>query len=644
LPAVNWRRLDRKFILGLNYWPRKAGPRMWFRWDTASIAEDLRIIKSLGVRAVRFFLLLQDIVNPHAEPHSEIVGRVAEFLKLLKEYGLEGFATVLVGHMSGRNWGIPFQPREGVYTPSFLRRLERFLEALLSNIGGEYLEQVKAWVLSNELMLYAKPRSTEEYLGFVSAAVRAIKSLDPGKPVGLGDVAGPGTEAPNAARICDYCGYHLYYYDADPVRHGLAYAFATDLYSMGGNAPVIAEEVGFSSAQFSDGEISGFLRSVLASILANGASGAFIWCFSDFDLDHEAPYLWKPFELRFGVVDAQGRPKEQGRVIKEFSKLLEELEGRGIYPEFEPLKDPVTIVYPAFTYDEVIEFVGYGTQLARGPALEAYTVLKTMGINPLVLPEHMISEATPKPGLVMVPSTPTLLSTTWRVLERLARDGSTLYYSFVKHAQHPHDSPTHLWRELFGVIPDVPAGSPGAPPPSRLLITYRRTYESLSVPQGRGDVLGYLFKPVEASVIGLDYLGKPQIFLREIGEGHAVLASVPLEALAYDALRADTYRGELLKAYEVLVRVAGIKPRVIQRSEGEGLETVAWGGGGDEVALFIINHSHRHVESSLELAGGEVRSFDVVGALGNARARPEGTGVWVSVDGKSSIVLLARLD
>lgn len=637
-----WARLGKEFILGLNYWPRKTGPRMWFRWDPASINEDLRIIKSLGVRAVRFFLLLQDMANPHAEPHPEVLERLAEFLNLLGEHGLAGFATILVGHMSGRNWGISFEPSDGVYSVTFLRRLRRFLEALVMGVGGEALEPVKAWVLSNELMLYAKPRDREEYLGFVESAVRMIKSLDPGKLVGLGDVTGPGAEAPNVARICDYCGYHLYYYDADPVRHGLAYALAVDVNSLGGEAPVIAEELGFSSAQYSNAEIGKFLRSVLVSILGNGASGAFVWCFSDFNLEGEPPYLWKPFELRFGVVDSEGKLKPQARVLKEFSRLLEELESRGIYPDFTPLKDPVALLYPAFTYAEGLEFIDCDPKLIKSSLLETYAALKTMGVNPIVLPEDSLTRFSRRLRLVMIPSIPTLLSTTWRHLTRFVNDGGSLYYSYLRHANHPHDSPTHLCEELFGVTPNLPAGSPGTHPPDEVVVRVGDGRELIKVPRGDPALLGNLFKPIKAQVVGEGKGGDPQLFLARLGDGNTLLMSFPIEALAYDNLRLDEGRAELRKLYAFALRVAGLEPVTRVKPEHEGLEIIQWLGGGSEAVLFVINHSLELAHATVSVRGKDVVRVEVLGAFGTS-ARLDDGGIEAVMEGRSALVALIEV-
>ncbi|AMD30587.1 hypothetical protein [Acidilobus sp. 7A] len=53
-----------RFLLGVNYWPRGSNIMMWRRWDEGAIAEDINMMKYLGVRAARVFLLDEDWVTP----------------------------------------------------------------------------------------------------------------------------------------------------------------------------------------------------------------------------------------------------------------------------------------------------------------------------------------------------------------------------------------------------------------------------------------------------------------------------------------------------------------------------------------------------------------------------------------------------
>ena len=44
-----------RFLLGVNYWPRRSAMYMWERFDAGELAEDLARVKALGLDVVRFF-------------------------------------------------------------------------------------------------------------------------------------------------------------------------------------------------------------------------------------------------------------------------------------------------------------------------------------------------------------------------------------------------------------------------------------------------------------------------------------------------------------------------------------------------------------------------------------------------------------
>ena len=46
-----------RFLLGINYWPRRSAMYMWQQFDLDEIGEDMARIKALGLDVVRFFLM-----------------------------------------------------------------------------------------------------------------------------------------------------------------------------------------------------------------------------------------------------------------------------------------------------------------------------------------------------------------------------------------------------------------------------------------------------------------------------------------------------------------------------------------------------------------------------------------------------------
>ena len=60
MPAARGRylRVGRRpgFLLGVNYWSRAGGPRMWDRWDERRVRAEVRQMRRLGLGACRSFL------------------------------------------------------------------------------------------------------------------------------------------------------------------------------------------------------------------------------------------------------------------------------------------------------------------------------------------------------------------------------------------------------------------------------------------------------------------------------------------------------------------------------------------------------------------------------------------------------------
>ena len=102
-----------KFLLGLNYWPRKLNIRMWRDWDEKAIEEDIKLMKSLGIRAVRFFIKDEDFADEDTNVYTQSIEKLRKFLDILNKNNIAGFATLIVGHMSGKNWRIPMDTIQG---------------------------------------------------------------------------------------------------------------------------------------------------------------------------------------------------------------------------------------------------------------------------------------------------------------------------------------------------------------------------------------------------------------------------------------------------------------------------------------------------------------------------------------------------
>jgi len=391
-----------KFLLGVNYWPRKLNIRMWRDWSEADIIEDVKLIKELGIRVVRFFIKNEDFADENASVYMDSLEKLDRFLRILEYYGIIGFASFLVGHMSGKNWRIPWSKPEELYTPPSIEKTCRFIETIVGKFKD--YNSIGGWILSNEISLVKKAESREEALAFLRAFSKTVKSIDLNHVVSSGDlIDGYMQETPNVRDLVDYVGLHLYLYDSDIVRHGYTYSAMLELYSNDGDLPVILEEFGFSTYQFSEESQARFINEVLYSALAHGASGAFIWCFSDFPDESDPPYEWRPLELGFGLIRKNGSLKPATRVVKEFSRVLEEVEKMGLHREFNRFIT-ASIVAPFYLFRDY-EFVWYRNvvdfQSLIQPLIVAYILASSAGIQSSMIYELDIEKAL-KPGSLLL--------------------------------------------------------------------------------------------------------------------------------------------------------------------------------------------------------------------------------------------------
>ncbi|ADN50980.1 glycoside hydrolase 5 family protein [Vulcanisaeta distributa] len=615
---------DIKFLLGVNYFPRKSNIKMWSKWNMDDIRNELNVMRSLGIRAVRFFIIAEDFMDNYGNINEDTVRKLKEFLDLLREYGIIGFPTLFVGHMSGRNWRVPFLVNGDPYDEESITRFTQFVTNIVNELKNH--EALGGWILTNEISLFKRPENRDRALAFLSAVTSAIKRIDPNHVVSSGDVFyGPMQEEPNVRGMVDYIGPHLYLYHDDPVLHGYLYGAHLDLASNGGSSPVLLEEFGFSTLQYPEEWQARFINEVLYTAIAHESSGAFIWCFADFINDKDPPYEWRPLELGFGIIDKFGKPKLAADVVSEFSKTMINLEELGLYNRFRRMPK-TTVVIPFYAYKDY-EFVSYKDYSS---VLMSDILLTMVGAQVRVVYE--LDRERIGDGLVLMPSVPLALTSTWDYLLSSVKSGSNLYVSLLR--QSFHESPTHLWDELFGVKPSSWAGSKGRVISGNVKISIKHDFgslragDSLSITVGNPTYL-YEVKPTDATVIATLNDDLPVVFMTRRGNGVVILSIIPFEHII-------TVTGkymEVLPFYKALIDLMGSQQ--IAYSSLPELEVQTFYGDNEHL-LFIINHSINDVVGSIKL-NGKVSRVERIGGLGDVKLNDN--VINVNIERKSGLAL-----
>src|SRR5690606_12101870 len=84
---------------------------------------------------------------------------------------------------------------------------------------------------------------------------------------------------------------------------------------------------GLTSDYTSDLNGAHYYRQLLHHTLLAGATGWMAWNNTDYDdLATQAPYTHRPFELHFGLIDKDQRPKPQAVEMQKFARLLEQID------------------------------------------------------------------------------------------------------------------------------------------------------------------------------------------------------------------------------------------------------------------------------------------------------------------------------
>ena len=363
------------FLLGVNYWPRHKAMWMWADFDRGEIREELAMIRDIGLRHIRIFLLWESFQPRPDSISTTALGHLRTVADLAAETGLGLQPTFFTGHMSGPNWAPdwlldpshPLEPGDrqvvsltrpraaafdifNPYTEPFVLEAERLqLRAVVRELGDH--PGVWAWSLGNEPDLFAQPRTATDGRAWMREMVATIRDVDPKRPVLIGlhnaSVHGDvGLRIDDAAAETDISVMHGYsIYDSlarTPLDPELVPFMASLAATLAGR-PVLFEEFGVNT-QLPDGpshweelatwdggirqayfasqdDAATYYRGVLDGLHRSGSLGAFAWCFGDY-----AEHLWDrpPCDLQaherfFGLYRADGTLKPMGEELRRFA-------------------------------------------------------------------------------------------------------------------------------------------------------------------------------------------------------------------------------------------------------------------------------------------------------------------------------------
>jgi endo-1,4-beta-mannosidase len=335
-----------RFLLGVNYWPRRSAMYMWQRFDLGEIAEDMARIKTLGLDLVRFFLMWEAFQPEPNAMNGETLRQLDAMMEQIAEAGLHAMPTLFCGHMSGVNWLPvwtldPSSPshrfrtiaRDRVFeygigdfyaNPELLRAQVYFARRV-----GERLRDHPAlflWDLGNEFSNLREPASPRDAADW---SARLSDELLESSGVGAtGGMHGEDLEQDRRIRpssiaqrwtIATMHGYSVYCSFARDRLDEAVVPFLMQLQQSFSGKPVLLSELGnpecapgtTSAGGFAclhEDEMASYAYGAIDRLHARGALGALWWCWADYEqaLAKLPPFDLAPHELRFGIVRSDG--------------------------------------------------------------------------------------------------------------------------------------------------------------------------------------------------------------------------------------------------------------------------------------------------------------------------------------------------
>jgi len=562
--------------VGVNFWSRVGGPRMWVDYDRAVVREELATMRDHGMTVTRSFLYWPDTMPTPYALDEQVMANFADFLDAHAELGMTTIPTFLVGHMSGENWDPAWREGRDIFEDVwFVARQAFYIRSVVETVGSH--PAIRAWLLTNEIPIYAHWQTNG--VGSPAASVRswaqllidAVRAGGSRLPVSIGDGAwgvevtgrDNGFRVRDTAELVDFLGPHVYRMETDQVRQHLTAGFICELLDFR-RLPVVLEEFGLTSDYVSEANAAHYYRQLLHNSLLAGSTGWLAWNNTDYDaIESQAPYVHHPFELHFGLVDKGGRPKAQSLEMKAFAGLLQRLD---IAHTHRPDTD-IAILVSSYLEAQYPFTEPRDATIVFETVRQAYVASREADL-PVVLARE-IDGIPAEAKLIILPSAKQLLATSWTRLRELADSGATVYAS---HFVGEHSNQRGSWwpnlDETFGVIKQSRYGLVEPVDDDVLRVRFAAPFGQIT----EGTVLEFTvggnensrsYLPVVADgaeVLAVDQHDRPVLLRRRVGSGQFILSTYPLEYFA--AVTREVNPEPTHTLYSALAQESGIVPDV----------------------------------------------------------------------------------
>ncbi len=597
-------RRSATFPLGVDYWPLDGEIQGWADWYSGDVAADFKAFAKARFTIVRVFVSWKCFEQQVGQYDEDTSQRFEALVEAAQENGLQlivcFFADDRLAELTDVGWGKKRDPR----TDSYLIQREVSLVQRIVQIYRSS-KAIFAWDLANEAFCtgFESAQDLEEWVRQMREAVREV---DADRPVLLGVdpetlFRATGVDPRNAIDACEFAVSHVTapyraYAAEGPITSGPAtYLDSFLLRSARRDLPVLVDDVGVDSLDYSAAQEAAYIRTVLYGAIMNRGSGVVLRRWRDMETERREPYFRDPYEVLVGVASIDGEPKPSLAEVDRFARVAARLDLRryALQPE------RVAVLIPTERYEPLPSLTGlFGPRAC----LQAYISAKEAHLPVDIVREgdHLEEYA-----VILVPSVGRLLQSTWRELTEFVQGGGSVIASYGGGDADP------AVRELFGV---EFLGDYGGRDAMQCRIAQPDALGPLKSFDARLPLPNYaLLGGGASSVVATDAKGSPLITLNQYGVGRAVYFAVPIErALAQGDAWASPLpvRAMLRTVYSHIARGAGAAhPLTCDVPE---VEIALYNGDEDDIML-LLNHSPEKVTATITAERPVVSIADVRG-------------------------------
>jgi len=348
LSATYFVRGGKPFVpVGAHWVPAKAALRWPLEWNPHDVEADFQRMRDLGFNTVRLDLFWAWFEPRPGDYNQEAFRQLDYLISLAHRYGLYLHPCLFIGGEVGEAyWDVSWRHGRHPHSDPEMLRLETNHAAELAR---RYAKEsaILAWDLTDEPPFWIVAHSTTDAMAinWTRLIAGAIRRHDSSHPVVVGtsmeDVEHGPFRPDNIRDEVDFFSVHPYtiysprlFPDAMLSERGsYGGSFETAL-SGGAGRPVMVQELGVSSAQYTPERAAAFDRISLYSALAAGANGFLLWCYTDAAPDQygSVPYLRAPHETQFGLTTWDGRDRPRAIEFRKFTQIIAQMDLTGLLP------------------------------------------------------------------------------------------------------------------------------------------------------------------------------------------------------------------------------------------------------------------------------------------------------------------------